>query len=116
SRPPLPPAPPPPRRVPAHPPPPARRGPRVELLDAHDGDVSRTLLLPSRQVVVDLPGAEQHPPHRGRIGDAGVVERLAEAAVDEIADGRGGARIAQQALRREDHERCAETPARLAAQ
>src|SRR5579862_3015103 len=91
---------------------------RIELRDAHDGDVLRVLLLARRhQVEEHLPAAQDDALHLVR------PEALVPVAVDraELALGELGQRrhrllVAQQALGREDDERLAVGADHLPAQ
>src|SRR6056297_671848 len=82
-------------------------GPRVELLEAHDGDVvALALLALGQQVVVHLAAARQDP------GDAvghhlGVGQHAPETAAGEVVQRRHRPRRAQQALRRHHDQRLA---------
>src|SRR6056297_3806190 len=82
-------------------------GPRVELLEAHDGDVvALALLALGQQVVVHLAAARQDP------GDAvghhlGVEQHAPETAAGEVVQRRHRPRRAQQALRRHHDQRLA---------
>jgi hypothetical protein len=65
-------------------------GPRVELLDAGDGDGRAPGLLPGGDGLdADLAGREHHAAHRRRIAEvgAGVVEDLLERAQEQLTHG-----------------------------
>ena len=80
---------------------------RVQQLHARDGEVAHTVApRVQHQVVIDATRAQQQRGHLvARAGDQRILDDGAEAAVTQVGERGRGLFQAQQALRREDHQR-----------